>query len=632
MAILDSAEKEQKLIIDAIRSDENSEMLETLFRHIGESSEHFFEDEYRQDLLSYNESNIRNIIRIIKENRLDEEWRNEKIFANTFAEICAIPIFLPVTFMGMLSGEFIIYLLHGDQIQIYCQNKNTLKKEEDESDEAYNERTKNNIYSKRYNRFYEGKSSYVKQLQETFSVDISPLLKGKTTHYGRKFKKRSATKLEELFDMYSYLQKGKIFKDNNRAKVFSAFSKEYVDMFPMRIDGELNANQKNILLLKTFLFQKLDRESRAESSLYVEIKKSIITLGKIVNDIRYALFYMEYLIKISDTEQSKQYESGLAFSIKMLQKMCNDQRSQMDYCIASENKSKCRMVSNEGELYPKLLAIIIMYEYLRDLEIKEKAFRVKFNEKTSLKDTEFYLDLHKPGLSVDCNWDYFFPSQKYLLEQLLGKKEADQYKKIWLIALKVLMYCYPERTNFDCSMGDVPRTLDERWFKRNNISFGRIKPIELYSMMKLVDRSEKEHVITEGNNSKTYRMLADKESIFSTKTTNPSTLRTMFDNIRKQNCQELRTHVMRLLVEQNDVWIGQGRSIDCVRNICSAIIYGFRCVAQHTSSLPDAISGVSKLVEYWNKTAINMYAEMKLEYQQRLSWMATMNHLVHHEK
>lgn len=632
MAILDSAEKEQKLIMDAIHTDENLEMLEALFRHIEESSEYFFEDEYRQGLLSHNENNIRNIIRIIKESGMDKEWRKENIFADEFKEICAIPIFLPVTFMGLLSGEFIVYLLHGDNVQMYWPDENTLIKMKDESTEEYTERVKNNIYSKRYNRFYQGNSSYVEQLQQTFSIDISHLLEGKKTKFGKNFTRRSSTRLEELFDMYSYLQNGKIFKGNDRVKVFSAFSKEYVDMFPMRIDGGLNVNQKNILLLKTFLFQKLDREDRAEASLYFEVKKSIIALGKIVNDIRYAIIYMEYLIKISDMEQSKEYEPDLETSIKQLQECCNNQKDQIDNYIVSEDKSKHGMVKNEDELYPKLLAIIIVYEYLRDLEIKEKTFCVKFKDKTSLKDTEFYLDLHKKNLFVKCNWNQFFLSQKYLLEQLLGKKEEDQYKKIWLIALKVLMYCYPKRTNFDRSMDDVPRTLNEKWFNEHNISFGFIKPIELYSMMKLVDRLEQEYVITEGNNSKKYRMLADKESVSSTKASTSSTLRTMFDNIRSQDCQELRTHIIQLLVEQNDVWIGQSRSIGCVRDIYSAIIYGFRYVAQYTSSFPEAIKNVSALVTYWSKIASSMYAGMDLRYQRRLSWMEIMERLMAQEK
>lgn len=559
LAILDSAEKEQRLIVHAVQSDNNEALLNKLFEHINESSIHFFSDDVKTKIVDQNELNIKRVIKIIKSKGYDKKWDDEYLTADEFKEICAIPILLPTTFIGYLSGEFIIYLLHRDKVRFCYPECISFVPDDTYTLADLKEAERKNIYDIKYHRFYVDETSYVSQLQKAFSVDLSPLLNNDGD-----LVKRKDTKLWKLCEAYSYLQKGKMFDGNERVKLFQAFSKEYLDIFPMRITGDLNENQKCILLFKTFLLQEIDsQEKRAELSLLTCVKSALVTLNRIANDLRGLLILLNLSTIHADKDCPNPFPQKQDEILTVLHNICQCNIDSMNQALETKEFTSPKRIENHDELCFAILFIIIMYEILRDFEVREGGFNYPFEENTASEEYQPILKMFIPNQTISYEWDKFFSVNHPMLEQLLGKKTEKEYKKLWLMALKILMYCYPERMGINLSEVQS-KTLNEAWFKEHNAKLENIRLPELYTIMAVIDKSPNVRAMIVGKNSKKYSSLRISAA-------NTKTFESILNNIRTHKRPELIKQIQYLMEEQQYYFLGEAKVVRCMHDIYTMI-------------------------------------------------------------
>lgn len=102
----------EKWLVVAVCQSENDDSLTRLFIEI--QNFHMLYPIVKYDL-NINESNIRRVINIIRKNKWEqEEWDENNIYAEDFKEICRTPIYIPFICPELLSGEYVVFLLHPD--------------------------------------------------------------------------------------------------------------------------------------------------------------------------------------------------------------------------------------------------------------------------------------------------------------------------------------------------------------------------------------------------------------------------------------------------------------------------------------------------------------------------------------
>lgn len=379
----------------------------------------------------------------------------EQIFSSFFKQILNIPIYLPSTFQGFLSGEFIIYLMYNG-IEFYRKDRYKCALIND-----INGQTKNEIDQENYNRFYESQSSYLKQFEKYFYVDLNKI---KKSIVNSKKVARKETKSWLFFSAFDYLnfEINKSGKNKGGKDILLDLTKTYIDAFSTADLKKLNLDQANLLILKTLFFQQLSDEEKSAISLYSLLSKCFIQeIKKYMMDMR-SLIYLASYKKNNTTE----YDNDWIIFFQFLREIEDIMESKIKSLECKENQKLIieddnihfvivlKMINQENLNYLKAIS------YLHDLNENES-----FNELNQINES-----LNSNGKNIDepinvFDWENFGEMYRTQIDIINSSNKEDDKRKninkrnlkeIWLKAIKIIAYCYPEKHNNSIKVQDIP--------------------------------------------------------------------------------------------------------------------------------------------------------------------------------
>lgn len=530
-----SPKEEERLLLDAIKEPNDEKKWATFFNYINVAlSGLVLHGTLQQD----NERNIRDIVRIIREQHWHEDlWKKQNIFSQAFFDICKIPICLPATFLGILSGEYIIYLLHPNELEFYYnevvridKNKfNCSSSKESEPDyfdiEAY-ERAKNEkIYLKKYQRYYSSQTSYTKQFEETLGISFQPI--GNDNDFKNKKSQRINTALWSIFELNSYLTeeypKSEIENDD---RIFTSLDKPFIDLFNEGLLDALSDAQRKLLLFLTIQYQQMNSEDKSAISWYQHLMRIYSMTAKQISyefkQWMFGLFIQAYdpaYLSVQDTTR-KAYHRAYALWGKKIDILQKKARQLFDENYGHHNFREKIMISEEN-IHSILMWRILSLLRQKEVEISRTTINLPIQSDREYGENSIPLNQRlSTAIKIQAKDENDF-LQKYskIMEIEFPGKSAHDLSKMLMIAVNVIVFCHHDRFGFDYLHNKTKRAPKWKWYAKVHVNLNELQLNEIIACMKLLDLAKEIYVETFGKGTKRYlRTIIDKPPKKSSKT------------------------------------------------------------------------------------------------------------------
>ena len=536
------AKKEQKILLEIIEMPENNNnKWEILFNHINFVINKIYVN--IENMTTINEKNIRKVVKLIKDNELDSRpWNNDEILFDeqalidpencnltninkyelymkkheifkVFQEIMSTPIFLPATFLGLLSGEFLIYLIQ----------KNKSKKIE-----FYHKR---DFKSETLIQYYYSKSSYLQQFKNNFRIDFSEISKNKD--------KAEYTKSWIMFGIFDYVNFD-VHKYNNllnaekkqldSTNLLTSLKKFYIPSSYFA-DINLNINLTNLIILRTLFIQQISEGDLKKLSTYFLYPKML--MASIARVIGLILQYF-HVADVSDKMITYFFENDFD-NLKIItedisiaiDKFCANVTEQ----LKRDKENNKKIIATDENLIFTIVWQMIGQENFNFIKAKQNVHKLKSN----LYNFTFKTN-SKEFLKIN-SWEEFYNNYKITLTSLIPNTSEEKVKETLLLALHLISYCYPEKHNYSIDSQFFPLELTNDWLKEYSFFTQKIKMYELFATMYLVIVSKDFFVKTEGKKIKIYYDLENKEKESKTK---PPTLNSIIKNTKNYDSENLK--------------------------------------------------------------------------------------------
>lgn len=554
-----------------------------------------------------NEKNIRYVVDLIRKNKWEQgEWDNECIFTEDFWEICKTPICLPVTYMGLLSGEFILYLLYPNQIKFYR------KDEKDISDFSSDDNKM--IYRNQYNRYYGAKpkeesKSYTFQFEEALEISLKKL---KPTPETNKPGKRKSTTLWPLFDLYSYLVKYFPTSENdNNTKLSTMLKKPYEDLFWNGTINALEETDKRLLFFSTILFQWLSDDERQKITYYQEmmrINQEIVQ--RVLFDIKTLMIMLSLLdaFSISDPDNPavhSYYISALEFWNNQL----NEKENSIKEILGDDFKQNIfreKTIVENNDLY------LIVLWHIISIQRQNKINSVKSTNSLPIKciidngNTEQNMIAKTNPISVG-DESSFLNKYSNEMEAFFPDKTKNELIQMLRVSIRVLAFCNHDKLHFNIlhyNNGNIPRSPSFQWFIEKRVDIGSLKLNEVIACMQLLEPAKLIKVEVYGKNTKKYLKIAD---ISSNQHSN-FTMRNIMENIRKHASEPLLKQISEWIAMQNVGNISMEENELLYQRLQNFYILGSKVSAYTAQSVDDEIEHYDNIVT-WICNQMNLFAE-----------------------
>ena len=576
------AKKEQKILLEIIEMPENNNnKWEILFNHINFVINKIYVN--IENMTTINEKNIRKVVKLIKDNELDSRpWNNDEILFDeqalidpencnltninkyelymkkheifkVFQEIMSTPIFLPATFLGLLSGEFLIYLIQ----------KNKSKKIE-----FYHKR---DFKSETLIQYYYSKSSYLQQFKNNFRIDFSKISKDKDKDKNKnknknknkdkaedkaenKAKDKAENKAEDkaedkaeaeytkswiMFGIFDYVNFD-VHKYNNllnaekkqldSTNLLTSLKKFYIPSSYFA-DINLNINLTNLIILRTLFIQQISEGDLKKLSTYFLYPKML--MASIARVIGLILQYF-HVADVSDKMITYFFENDFD-NLKIItedisiaiDKFCANVTEQ----LKRDKENNKKIIATDENLIFTIVWQMIGQENFNFIKAKQNVHKLKSN----LYNFTFKTN-SKEFLKIN-SWEEFYNNYKITLTSLIPNTSEEKVKETLLLALHLISYCYPEKHNYSIDSQFFPLELTNDWLKEYSFFTQKIKMYELFATMYLVIVSKDFFVKTEGKKIKIYYDLENKEKESKTK---PPTLNSIIKNTKNYDSENLK--------------------------------------------------------------------------------------------
>lgn len=600
----DCSRDEQQLLLSAIRDSTDKRKWETFFN----ANKFALSGLVLHGTLQHdNEKNIRYVINLILKNNWEQgEWDNERIFTEDFWEICKTPICLPATYMGLLSGEFILYLLYPNQINFYR------KDEMDISDLSSDDNKM--IYQYQYKRYFgtnpkKEKSSYAFQFEEAFEISLKKMKPTQETYIPEK---RKSTSLWPLFELYSYLVKYFPTSENeNNTKLATMLKKPYEDLFWNGTINALEETDKRLLFFITILFQWLSDDEKQKITYYQEmmrINQEIVQ--RVLFDVKTLMIMLSLLdaFSISDPDYPtvhNYYISALEFWNNQL----NEKENSIKEILGDDFKHNIfreKTVVDNNNLY------LIVLWHIFSIQRQNKITSIKSTNSLPIKcvfdngkSAQDMLSKSNP-ISVKDESSFLNKYSKEM-ECFFPDKTKDELIQILRLSIRVLAFCNHDKLHFNYlhyKNGIIPRNPSFQWFTDNGINIGNLKLNEVITCMQLLEPAKLIKVEVYGKNTKKYLKIAD---ISSNQHSN-FTMRNIMENIRKHASEPLLKQMSEWIAMQNVGNISTEESKLLYQRLHNFYILGSKVSAYNAQSVDDEIENYDDIVT-WICNQMNLFAK-----------------------
>lgn len=499
--------------------------------------------------------NIKEIVYIIWEKEYHKEWKNEFLYDDEFKTIASTPIYIPSTYPDVLSGEYILFLLHGDKIKFAWIN---FEGNEDNKRKKYVSTGNADQLKKMRDRFFGSnkdniKSSLLRQLETTLNITLNNYDKHQNSplwEFLNMFVGIDETSFPETYDETA--KKKRVFQTaeksnkapNNRyggTPLIKLLETPYYDIFNKKDVMILNNDDIRLTLLKTVIFQNLPSVFRQFA----------------INYISYVVLYLNTIYQIIET--SICYSKATKSKIEEF-----DDLKITQYTFKKElHDDFSRLLGSESKKYSEQLSHQILYLIIFIAIIQKSVFRVKTEyshfiiehikpHSKDIRDT--LMDMRKINpqdyseqninFIIDSmqvkSWKDFMKKYEEGIKSIFDNVEEEKLKKLWNLSVKCIVYIYPERfgiflNNAKDAISKSPS--DSDWFSKYHIDIGKIYIYEIVYMMEILLQANqhKEETIS--------------HKLFGLDDGKKKTLYQLLDNIRNYENDEFTRWLRKLIVE-----------------------------------------------------------------------------------
>jgi len=463
----------------------NKDILKCLINFMGGFMIVFPMVRYNQQI---NDTNIWQVINLIWNNNWEgDTWDNSNIYNNDFKKICRTPVYIPFIYAEIISGEYILYLLHpqdnnciytkmnisNDSNSLYFIHKINIPYL-DNDDSSYN-LDDDRI---RRTRFIGAKNdkgiTILSQFENKLGISFDTISNGDV--YGKDHRIWKSTASWQLFEEYAFSAYDINSELGETTYLLDLLYESYVAnnvLSSFNINMSLSKRYNGLLLFKTILFQHISDEELRGDINYIGLCLSAINnlIFKITNRLRHHL-YTIYEYKNTGSaqlqrmlESSKNYYLSWGYNlfddiltIASLVKpkqcyICSKQLERGNVSLMQEYQKYKDIddfekieVTNKN-IYQVIILRILLTESIATIKNITNTFKIPLQ---SDKDT--IAILRKENISLNTiigasNWNEFRTKHHRIIELFFPEKGDKELKQIWLLAIKVILYCTTRESN-----------------------------------------------------------------------------------------------------------------------------------------------------------------------------------------
>lgn len=414
-------------------------------------------------------NNIKNIIKLIWKNNWEKDWDNSAIFNDDFKQICRTPIYIPYIFMDLISGIYILYLLHGDTLQLHYNASSYQAQNMGESDDEYLRRC-NSEELKR-------KNEHIIKWEEEFNKILSissDTIFNKTTGRG---KTRKGTDGYQLFEEYGYCVYEINKKFNLPMDLVSMYASEHVNntwTCVLTQDYELPQYCDGMILFKTILLHHIkdnieDRELL--NWVYLTSQNTIKQIPDLKNKFETYLADISIKRKLSSPQEDSSYKEKMkqAFTwIKSEIKEIYKNLKEISEIYLENNKDENNKDENNN-IYLNIFINLIINEVYAIILIYKNILLVSVKSHSEIEKLHQFV-LIKPAYQIGVNtWNDFNNKFKNILNEFFEDESVSEVKELWFLAIKTIFICDPNRFKLNNKF-IIPKKFDDKIISKIGVS------------------------------------------------------------------------------------------------------------------------------------------------------------------
>lgn len=401
-------------------------------------------DQIKKDYWEKSVDHLDTALKIIRDYRYYTSWKAEWRKERPFKELCLQPIFLPPISLYLLSGYYLLYLIHGNQICLFDLDKLYL--------ESLTDDDKTNNISHRFRTF---KNRLEKELGDKIPCMTM----------NNEYAKQLICAYEYCKEINETLERPSKNSKTRRSPFIilntdGAFEK---NGFP-----DLDFSQKILLFFKTVAYTLLPSEMQKQAQQYSQVMDALMAETE-----RSTLFNM-IDNKISDvTQKAKIYATNMENPCLYIYCLLDYKQKAYEYIRWRKYLPRLQDIPPEGRQ--------IYLNYISQFYVTPIGWQKSFGQFVAhqLTTEEFQ----------KCNnstWSEFYESNGELIDAFFPELSAQYKERLWNIARKAFVYVFPDRFNFNIKE-KVQKTPEETWYRLHNIN-AEMTITELISMMHLIEK------------------------------------------------------------------------------------------------------------------------------------------------
>lgn len=428
--------------------------------------------------------NISAIIDLIWANHWETDvWDNAAIYDDDFKTICKTAIYIPFIYMDLLSGEYIIHLLHPDELKL--EYRTTLPAQEmGETDDSYKVRCNADILKSKNGNLLK----WIKNFEDTLSVSFELIFQNET----KRGKQRKGTIGYQFFDEYGYAAY-EINKETGRSQnLLGLYDEPYVNnigKITLGLDIQLLEHCDGLVLFKTILFQHLcQSDVRDEIFIFtVHMQTLVREIVSVKNTFETYLASVSERRKLSPAGEDSKYREQIENSIKWILEEIQEIQEIVNINDEQSNESSPLIPMEPASLYTTILWKILLLEAKAIIRTIKNTLSASVKSHSEIEKLHQYLRMN-PSLPIGLKtWKNFKNSFSEQLDEFFPNTTDRDLENLWMLAIKIIIYCDPNRFHLPKDT-EIPKKLTQKWL--NKVGIEQLPAGGLFATMLLLENAK----------------------------------------------------------------------------------------------------------------------------------------------
>lgn len=411
----------------------------------------------------FHKKNVEDIISLIWKNHWEtDEWNNDAIYDDDFKRICRIPFYIPFFAIELLSGEYIIHLLHPDKLKldylITCPLKEPL-----ESDDEYRVRCNAEILKRKNDNLLK----WLKEFENRLFISFDKIFPDES----KRGKKRRGTIGYQLFDEYGYVAY-EINKEKGRPQnLLRLYDEPYVNNIEKSVLGQdsyLLEQCDGLVMFKTILLQHVRPQEEGCTDVQrflIDIQELVRRMVDVKNHFETYLASISEKRKLSSSSEDSKYREQMELAIEWMRGEIQAIPQMIVYDQAELESFPVVMMESDS-LFKIIFWRILLLEARAIIQTLKNIFSIPVKSHSEIEKLHQYIRMH-PSLSMRVNtWKDFRSLFSEQLNEFFPCYKDNDLKNLWLLAIKTIAYCDPKRLQLPMDI-EIPKKLNEKWLKKN---------------------------------------------------------------------------------------------------------------------------------------------------------------------